>query len=136
MTSQRPEASDDKRIPIDAIDAGIELVESKRGPDALDHFEKEDYEDERTKLELRLLKSRIKNVKADRKLRKTYAGRILHFLEAYALAALALLICQGWRIGGFDLGSEVILAIVGSTAVAAIGLVGFVAKGLFPPNHS
>lgn len=130
------ESAKGKELSLDAIDSGVALVEAKSEPDSLDRFEKEDVEDERNRLHLRLYKSRIKNLKADRKLRQIYASRILRFLEWYALASLALVVMQGFGIFGFHLDMEVVLAIVGSTAVAAIGLVGFIAKGLFPPNQS
>jgi hypothetical protein len=64
---------------------------------------------------------------------KTYANRILRFLEAYASIVGVMVIADGFHILGFHLEKEVTATLVGSTAVAAIGLVGFIARGLFKP---
>ena len=64
-------------------------------------------------------------------MRKTYAGRILWYLHGYSVGVLILLFLAGFSVGGFSLSEEVLLTLVGSTALAAIGLVGFIARGLF-----
>ena len=91
---------------------------------------------ERAQLENKLARSRIKNVKADRKMRKTNAGRILRYLEIYSGAVGVMVVVSGFGLGGFNLPPEILATLVGSTAVAAIGLVGFIARGLFrsPPS--
>ena len=83
-----------------------------------------------------LARAHIKNVDADRLMRTTYAGRILKYLEFYSGSVAALLVLSGFHLGGFVLSIEVLATLVGSTAVAAIGLVGFIARGLFRPPHS
>lgn len=75
----------------------------------------------------------IKNLDADREMRKTYAGRILKYLEFYSTGVLLLLLLAGFKPGNFSLEEGVMAALVGSTALAAIGLVGFIARGLFRP---
>lgn len=84
----------------------------------------------------KLAKAYIDNLDADREMRKTYAARILRYLEIYSGGVLTLLVLDGARPGGFDIPEAVATTLVGSTAVAAIGLVGFIARGLFrhPPN--
>lgn len=130
MTSQRKTG----RITFDDIDVGISVVEGVARPDANDLLERAAAE--RAQLENKLARSRIKNVKADRRMRKTYAGRILRYLEFYSICVGVLVIASGFKWTGFELPVEVIAALVGSTAVAAIGLVGFIARGLFrlPPE--
>lgn len=59
------------------------------------------------------------------------AGRSYVFLCCFALAALALLLLDGFHWGGFDLEPEVMQVVIGSTAVAAIGLVLAINKGMF-----
>lgn len=74
----------------------------------------------------------IANMEADREMRKLYAGRILGYLEKYSLGVGVLLLLSGFGAKvSFTLDKEVVVALVGSTAVAAIGLVGFIARGLF-----
>ena len=86
-----------------------------------------------------LARAYIKNLDADREMRKTYAGRILKYLECYSAGVGAILALAGFKPLGFALEQGVMATLVGSTAVAAIGLVGFIARGLFrlppgPPN--
>lgn len=93
---------------------------------------------EAARLKNSLVEAHIANLEADRKMRVTYAGRILRYLEFYSGGVAALLVAGGigWH---FTLPTEILAALVGSTAVAAIGLVGFIARGLFrspPPPPS
>lgn len=84
----------------------------------------------------KLAQAYIDNLDADREMRQTYAGRILRYLEFYSCGVGVLLLCEGFgNYVGFELDKEVVATLVGSTAVAAIGLVGFIARGLFrsPP---
>lgn len=80
-----------------------------------------------------LAKAHIKNAKADRRMRVKYAGRILLYLECYSGGVAAILLLAGFKTWGFSLEEGVVTALVGSTALAAIGLVGFIARGLFRP---
>lgn len=122
-------------LSLDSIDTGIASVEGKLLPDARDLLEAEGVKS--IQLQNRLARSKIKNVKADRTMRKTYAGRILRYLEIYSGCVLTLIVLAGFQIGGFALPPEIIATLVGSTALAAIGLVGFIARGLFrPPENS
>lgn len=118
-------------LTLDSIDAGVPLAESKKAPDARDFLENERLQ--KIRLENRHSKARLKDVKADRALRKTYANRILRFLEVYAAIVGLMVIADAIRLQGFHLEKEVTATLVGSTAVAAIGLVGFIARGLFKP---
>jgi hypothetical protein len=80
----------------------------------------------------KLAQAYIDNLDADRAMRQTYAGRILKYLELYSAGVGALLLFEGFgKYVGFLLDKEVVTTLVGSTAVAAIGLVGFIARGLF-----
>lgn len=121
-------------ITLDDIETGIQAVEHVSRPDPQDLLEQAMVE--RTQLENKLARSRIKNVKADRKMRKTYAGRILRYLEVYSVSVAVMIVASGFHIVGFDLPPEIQASLVGSTALAAIGLVGFIARGLFRPPPS
>jgi len=83
---------------------------------------------QKLRLDNKQSRARLKDVKADRT-PGTYANRILRFLEVYAKHCCA----DGLRFFGFSLEKEVTATLVGSTAIAAIGLVGFMARGLFKP---
>jgi hypothetical protein len=118
-------------LTLDDIDTGVAVVEDVSAPDPRDLLERAAAE--RARLENKLARSRIKNVKADRKMRKTYAGRILLYLEAYSVVVALMVIAAGFGLWGFTLPVEILASLVGSTAIAAIGLVGFIARGLFKP---
>jgi hypothetical protein len=118
-------------ITLDDIDTGVAVVEEVENKSALDRLEEERLEEARLRNEL--ARARIENVNADRQMRKTYASRILRYLEIYSIVVAAFLIASGFKLGGFVLPDGILVTLVGSTAVAAIGLVGFIARGLFPP---
>lgn len=82
-----------------------------------------------------IVQAHVDNLLADREMRKTYASRILRYLEWYSGGVACILLLDGFGVYGFHLQENVVPALVGSTAVAAIGLVGFIARGLFraPP---
>lgn len=123
-------------LTLDDIDMGVAAVEDIASPDPKDIMER--LAVEKAGLEVKLARSRIKNVTADRRMRKTYAGRILLYLEIYSGVVAAMVVASGFKTLGFDLPVEILASLVGSTAVAAIGLVGFIARGLFkpPPENS
>lgn len=64
-------------------------------------------------------------------LRLLYANRILRFLEIYGLVVATFTALSGFGLWGFKMQSQTLITLVGSTAVAAIGLAGFIVKGLF-----
>ena len=122
-----------KPLTLDAIDTGVAVAEAKNKPDAKDALERKDIEIEALRLRNRYARARIKSAKADRKMRKQYAGRILLYLECYSGSVGLLILLSGFKPLGFGIEAGVLSALVGSTALAAIGLVGFIARGLFRP---
>jgi hypothetical protein len=67
---------------------------------------------------------------------KPYANKVYWFLVWYCVfVAIVILLC-GFRLGGFQISDTVLGIIAGSTAVSAIGLVGFVVSGLFGSGKS
>lgn len=60
-----------------------------------------------------------------------YADKVFWFLVWYCLFVAALILMKGFKLFGFDISDTVTGIIAGSTAVSAIGLVGFVVSGLF-----
>jgi len=107
------------------------LVSDKPRTDNQDGRELRDLERESLKLRNERDSAQIRNIEADRAMRQTYAARILRYLEIYSGSILILVLLQGFGIRGFSLAAEVMVALVSTTAIAAIGLVGFIARGLF-----
>ena len=110
---------------INDLIAGIARVKEKQKPDERDVLENSNLNDQK-------LSEEIKSLKSDRKLREKYADKIIKFLYFYGGIVSLIVFLHGFKKNTFfELPSEVLVTLVGSTAVAAIGLVGFVAKGLF-----
>ena len=65
----------------------------------------------------------------NRKLRTKFAGNVLCYLVCYSIFAACVIVFSG--LGWIYVADTVLASIVGSTAIAAIGLVGFVVSGLF-----
>ncbi len=105
---------------VEDIKSGRFVVENKEKPNEFDYSENE-----------RLLEEKIKDIQSVRGLRETYATCILISLACYAVVVIVFLLLSGFSICGFKLPDMVLITLVGSTAVAAIGLVRIIAKGLF-----
>lgn len=124
---------DPAELPIELIDKGVARVKNKKQPDP------KDLEETRSsQLQNELTQTKIDDRKADREMRQTYAGRILRYLEIYSVVVALLVIASGFaNTTQFILPVEILASLVGSTALAAIGLVGFIARGLFraPPEN-
>jgi len=65
------------------------------------------------------------------KLMKPYANKVFNFLVGYCLVIGLMLFLDGFKVCGFSLPEPILGIIAGSTAVSAIGLVGWVVKGIF-----
>lgn len=109
---------------------GLAKVEAKTEPDRYDDLERKALH-KRYDAETKTITEGNRDRRINRKLRTTYADRVFCYLTAYSVFVAAILIASGWRLGGFSLPNEVLSFLVGSTAAAAIGLVGFVVSGLF-----
>ena len=118
------------------VGKGLGIAKAVREPDEQDKTESAILRS--LQLDNDLKRARIDDVESDRKLREVYASRILMFLYIYSLVVAIFVFLSGVRLSWFDfvLPSEVLALLVGSTAGAAIGLVGFIARGLFktPPT--
>lgn len=113
-----------------AVDGTLSSVEVK------DKDEKDRSEEEA--LALNHLKATVegarednRNKKANRRLRWRYARWVFHYLICYSIVAGIFVVLHGFKICGFQLPEIALGALVGSTAVAAIGLVASVVSGLF-----
>jgi hypothetical protein len=93
---------------------------------------------ERTRLELdrqRILNDQVReginDSRADRDLRRRYANYAFRFLLGFSIFCGLVLVAQGSPDCPFKLGDPVVIALISSTAVSVVGLVGWVARGLF-----
>lgn len=98
------------------------------------------YELEKAKCELdsailqkQHLEEELNNKKQDRELRKKYADMIFRYLLSYSIFCAVVLLSQAIVPNKFSLPDNVLVALVGGTAVAVVGLVGWVVRGLFKP---
>lgn len=121
-----------------AVARGLQSAQARPQGDPLDEDEQEQALS--AKLDNDLKQAEINNINSDRELRETYAKRILSFLIWYSISVAILLVAAGLDLPWlpFELPDQVLIMLVGSTAAAAIGLVGFIARGLFktPPSLS
>ncbi|MBJ7417939.1 MAG: hypothetical protein JHC88_21225 [Niveispirillum sp.] len=122
-------------IGLDLIKAGLERIEleGKTKPDENDKLETRSVEEDRKKVEIDALRENNADKKANRSLRENYANRVFYYLCTYSFGAFSLIVLSG--IGFLEIPEAVLTTIVGSTALAAIGLVGFVVSGLFKPQQ-
>lgn len=88
-----------------------------------------------TKAELDKERGKASAVRA--RLMEPYANKVFGYLVGYSIVVTIIMLLDGFSLFGFDLANYVLGIIAGSTAVSAIGLVGFVVSGLFAParNH-
>lgn len=81
------------------------------------------------------LEARNQQVRDYSKLRNTYGKLVYRYLTWYSIVVAVFVFLSGCAWFGFALPSEVLIALVSSTAVSVISVVGFVVRGLFrtPP---
>ena len=97
---------------------------------------------ESSNAELQKLQGQLTTDQVRAKLMEPYANKVFLYLIVYSVSVLALILLSSIRIWRgpeesrtlvpiLDIGQTVLSIVAGSTAVAAIGLVGFVVSGLF-----
>lgn len=124
----RPETIDPHRplVSLGAIEASARIVAERREPDKIDVLA-----ELKQRAEIDTIEQGNRNHEANRDLRTRYAKAVYWYLIGYSVCSFALLLASGFKPLGFSLPDAVLSLVVGSTAVAAIGLVGFVVQGLF-----
>ena len=116
-----------------AIDASLTAVEAKP-EDENDRKEQSALARDHAKATLEGVREDNRNKRANRRLRWRYAKWVFYYLVSYSVFAAVLLVFHGFRLFGFELPEIALGALVGSTAVSAIGLVAAVVTGLFKAN--
>jgi len=114
-----------------AIDASLPAVQSKRSRDDKDAKEEASLTHQIQRAGLEGLREDNRNKKANRRLRWRYAKWVFRYLVVFSLFSALIVILHGFGIGSFALPDLALGALVGSTAVSAIGLVAAVVTGLF-----
>ena len=101
-------------------------------------FSSDEINDLRAKEELRkvklqndILAESLEKQKQDRGERKDYASMIFNFMCWYLFAVFFIIVLNGITTTNFSVNENVILALLGTTAIEVIGTFRFVAKYLF-----
>jgi len=116
-----------------AIDASLPAVAGKPQDDN-DRAEEKALQIGHAKLAMDGLREDNRNKKANRRLRWRYAKWVFRYLVWYSIFAAGVVLLHGFGLLGFELPEIALGALVGSTAVSAIGLVASVVSGLFKGN--
>lgn len=88
-------------------------------------------EEEREKWLNKLMEADVKDRDQDRDQRKDFANKIFNFMCWYLAAVFFIIILKGITTNCFYISDDIILALLGTTAVEVIGTFAFVAKYLF-----
>ena len=124
MNSKKDEQPPDSSQDFSSLQFGAEIAENKEVADNLDTGE-------RVTLERLGIQEKLKDQKSDRALRESYAKKLFVFLYIYIIGVFVILLMNGFPCVPFKLSDIVLTVLVGSNAVAALGLVSIVPRGLF-----
>ena len=116
---------------LQTIETAGSSIKKNTTPDDFEQIELSSVDSGKEQRENDLHRENIENIIADRDLRKKYASHVWWFLVCYLITVIVFLLMSGFSICGFKLHDAVLVTLAGSTAVAAIGLVRIIAKGLF-----
>jgi hypothetical protein len=98
---------------------------------ALPALEETSLERDQARSALEKANEELADMRLSRSLRERYANWAFAYLVCFTVFCMTLVVAQGFPDVPFKLSDNVIITLVGSTAVAAIGLVGWIARGLF-----
>ncbi len=88
-------------------------------------------QEERERLQNKLLESDLKDKEQDRGQRKDFALMIFELMCWYLFCVFFIIMLNGMSMVNFHVSDDVILALLGTTAVEVIGTFAFVARYLF-----
>lgn len=107
---------------LEDISTGRELAKREAKPDLRDALEV-------ANLDADMYRAQIDSLRSRTSMREGYETKVYRYLVGYSICAFGTLIASG--LGYMALPENVLLAIAGSTALSAIGLVAQIGKGLF-----
>lgn len=87
-------------------------------------------------LELKEIEHRHDDQIANREMRQKYAKWVYYYLVGYSVVIGVFILLSATKCIPFEIESDVMNVLVGSTAVSAIGLVYAVTHGLFSPRNT
>lgn len=96
---------------------------------------KRKYQEDKWKTENELLIEELAGKKQDRDQRKEFANKIFDFMCWYLGAVFFIIMLNGITINNFKVSDDIILALLGTTAVEIIGTFAIVARYLFSKNN-
>lgn len=110
-----------------------EACEEKKAGFSSDEIEylKSKEELRQAKLQNDILAETLEKLRQDRDERKDYASMIFNLMCWYLFAVFFIIILNGITANNFLVSDNVIMALLGTTAIEVIGTFGFVAKYLF-----
>lgn len=88
-------------------------------------------EEEREKWLNKLMEADVKDRDQDRDQRKDFANKIFNFMCWYLVGVFLIILMDGISTMNFHISDDIILALLGTTAVEVIGTFAFVARYLF-----
>ena len=124
-----PTPHERKTVDLEKIIAGLPAVKSKGTPDAQDKKEEKSLEIIERTVKIDQIRQLNTDRRINRKLRTGLSRNVFCYLVCYSFFVASIVVAFG--LGYLYLPDSVLAAMVGSTAVAAIGLVGFVVSALF-----
>jgi hypothetical protein len=90
------------------------------------------YDAEKRDLDAQQAKALIRGTVQDIEERKKYAHRSFCLVAVWLFAIGVVIILQGFKIGGFNLEPEVLMALIGGTTTGIVGIFLIVSRYLFP----
>lgn len=85
----------------------------------------------KAKIQNDILAESLERLKQDRDQRKDFAFMIFEFMCVYLFAVFFIIILNGITVNHFHVSDDIILALLGTTAIEVIGTFAFVARYLF-----
>lgn len=92
---------------------------------------KQKYQEKKWETENKLLVEKLKGQEQDRNQRKDFSTKIFDLMCWYLFGVFFIIMLNGFTTMNFHVSDEVILALLGTTAVEVIGTFAFVAKYLY-----
>lgn len=122
----------DKLVSLISFEQKESTEEKEETQADLTHMEQKTLaHEERERLQNKLLESDLKDKEQDRDQRKDFAMMIFELMCWYLFCVFFIIILNGMTMTNFHVSDDVILALLGTTAVEVIGTFAFVARYLF-----
>jgi hypothetical protein len=98
-------------------------------------LEAKSLECERIRLENDRVRANNEKIRDENTLRKSYGRCIYWFVVAWVASIVGIVICTGWKLGGFQLSDTALIAIISGNTITIIGMLVTIVKYLFPERN-